>query len=1177
MKLTRFHLLAYGPFSNVTLNFCTDRQSLVLIYGPNEAGKSSMLRALTELRYAIYDRTTDDFIHYKRDLRLGGEFIDQSGKTHQLLRTKQRGTSLFYTDFDVGALPREPVPPSVEQALTGGLSKAEYETMYGLNHARLRVGGAELAAGQGDVGKSLFQAAAGIHSLQQICEGLQDRARTFYMTGASAKNATINAAIIRYDSAESACKKAVFRPTAWADLSAADADATEKVAELDAQLRAARETLYLAKELRAVAPNLRRLDQAAAVLAELSDVPVLSESATADRTTAQSRLEDAQTSVRDSSAELAEVEAALSVLVRDPAVLAMSAAINHLSSAILDLDNLQMASNDAQADAQAANALVTSIAGRIDARCTPQEMVANIPSEVTLEAVREQLGAIESATHALSVTRADLEELSKAAAKREIPNLPPAEALQALQAAIREVSEAKQTFDHLNSLPLDIRQRTRQLQAMLAALEIPDEELLRAVKLMLDSRIDETSKEFTQLDATIESLEQQLSDAFAETDKMSAQRHQLTATGTVPTHDDLMAARAQRDVGWSLVRRHLTGDSIDLGAEAEYGDEPIHATFERAMAYADTLADGYAGDIKRSTALQVCQYTLADLDAKRAYIEQEIVTTKSRRSTREESWYAELEAASLPRLAPDALREWQTRCSDARELAEHLAELNDRHEYAKDVAAGLCHRLRKAMTAVGTATLPESASLGTLMALAEQANADIQRDTATINEQLGAQRERSQQQKRLAERETEHTLNLEHVTSALASLLPLLKLPPDSSPSTVSARLKEFVNLQTANERLQDALASKVKAAGRLSRIADDAQRLAEALSDTVDADLRVFTDRMERRLDAARQADSDHAQLTASQEKLKRLLKQAEADVTAQSQILRSLCQAAQVTDIDALPSAEEASSRKRHAQQAHRDATDALAAATHRPHDFLRAMIGDKSVEVFQSDEETAAEKVENLERQLHQAQESAAAARRMLDAVDTSNEANAQREKMEQALAAIDMSLEPWIRSRLGAALLNAAMQRFRERAQGPMLKAAIRYFNRMTDDRFERIVTEDEGGAPVLMVERRGSDRLLPMTALSEGTCDQLYLSLRMAALEMQRSAGVNLPVVFDDLLMTSDDERAVCMLRALEEFSRGSQVVVMTHHAHLMDLARKALPAESLMVIDMTRSVEGVAA
>jgi uncharacterized protein YhaN len=87
-------------------------------------------------------------------------------------------------------------------------------------------------------------------------------------------------------------------------------------------------------------------------------------------------------------------------------------------------------------------------------------------------------------------------------------------------------------------------------------------------------------------------------------------------------------------------------------------------------------------------------------------------------------------------------------------------------------------------------------------------------------------------------------------------------------------------------------------------------------------------------------------------------------------------------------------------------------------------------------------------------------------------------------------------------------------------------------------------------------------------LSEGTRDQLYLALRLAALEIRREAGYDLPVVLDDVLMTSDDSGAALALHAIAEFSKGHQVILFTHHAHLLDVAERTVPGSMLQVVGL---------
>ena len=52
---------------------------------------------------------------------------------------------------------------------------------------------------------------------------------------------------------------------------------------------------------------------------------------------------------------------------------------------------------------------------------------------------------------------------------------------------------------------------------------------------------------------------------------------------------------------------------------------------------------------------------------------------------------------------------------------------------------------------------------------------------------------------------------------------------------------------------------------------------------------------------------------------------------------------------------------------------------------------------------------------------------------------------------------------------------------------------------------------------------------------------------------------------DDLLITADDARAGEMLRVLAVAARRNQVLLFTHHEHLVDVARGALGADGFML------------
>ncbi|MEY8689397.1 MAG: ATP-binding protein, partial [Leptothrix sp. (in: b-proteobacteria)] len=163
-------------------------------------------------------------------------------------------------------------------------------------------------------------------------------------------------------------------------------------------------------------------------------------------------------------------------------------------------------------------------------------------------------------------------------------------------------------------------------------------------------------------------------------------------------------------------------------------------------------------------------------------------------------------------------------------------------------------------------------------------------------------------------------------------------------------------------------------------------------------------------------------------------------------------------------------------------------------------------------------------------------------------------------------------PWARLHLAQLLLERATRRFRERAQAPMLARASALFTTMTGGRYAALRIDDDDGHPVLQAERApgqpGSARV-GIDALSEGTADQLFLALRLAALDLRRGDGAGIappmPLVLDDVLMTADDERATCVLQALAEHAHGGQVLLFTHHRHLAELAQARLaPSQWLL-------------
>jgi len=98
MKLKRLDLLAFGPFTDRTLEFSGDEYGLHIVYGPNEAGKSSALRALRQLLYGIDHKSGDGFIHPYEKMRVGALLEHSDGRVLECIRRKGRSNTLLASD-----------------------------------------------------------------------------------------------------------------------------------------------------------------------------------------------------------------------------------------------------------------------------------------------------------------------------------------------------------------------------------------------------------------------------------------------------------------------------------------------------------------------------------------------------------------------------------------------------------------------------------------------------------------------------------------------------------------------------------------------------------------------------------------------------------------------------------------------------------------------------------------------------------------------------------------------------------------------------------------------------------------------------------------------------------------------------------------------------------------------
>jgi uncharacterized protein YhaN len=275
--------------------------------------------------------------------------------------------------------------------------------------------------------------------------------------------------------------------------------------------------------------------------------------------------------------------------------------------------------------------------------------------------------------------------------------------------------------------------------------------------------------------------------------------------------------------------------------------------------------------------------------------------------------------------------------------------------------------------------------------------------------------------------------------------------------------------------------------------------------------------------------------------------------------EIIRRFQEQAGVTTISEARVAIERSDRLRELQTEFATLSNALA----RDGDGLSIAAlseecADVNVDEIAAREERITQELQDLRDRHMEARENRTNARREFDAIGGDDRAARDAADRQAALAETRDIAERYVRLRSAVLLLQWAIDRYRCEKQAPMLKRAGELFAILTGGSFETLQPEFEADDSVHLVGVRPDGRRVRVAGMSTGTADQLYLALRVAAVENYLENAAPMPFIADDLFINFDNKRAAAGFRVLNELAKKTQVLFFTHHQHLVDVARTTL-------------------
>jgi uncharacterized protein YhaN len=213
----------------------------------------------------------------------------------------------------------------------------------------------------------------------------------------------------------------------------------------------------------------------------------------------------------------------------------------------------------------------------------------------------------------------------------------------------------------------------------------------------------------------------------------------------------------------------------------------------------------------------------------------------------------------------------------------------------------------------------------------------------------------------------------------------------------------------------------------------------------------------------------------------------------------------------------------------------------------------IVEEDLAAFNEDEnreriEALGSELEQIEREVHAAFEELGSVKHSLQALESNCEPSRLRYEATQTRHALKRTAEEWLGLGLARQALDRVRSNFERNSQPATLALASRYLERLTRGRYRNIWTP-LGQRELRIDEERG--QTLTVDKLSGGTREQLFLAVRMALVRQLAQQGIELPMVFDDVLVNFDQLRTEAAVETLLEFAeQNQQVLVFTCHLHL---------------------------
>ncbi len=1153
MRLIRLDLKAFGPFTDRTLEFTTKAPGLHLIFGPNEAGKSTSLRALKALLYGFPQQTPDNFLHNYDQLLVAGCLRSSAGQELSFQRRKKRVGDVLDTAGN-------PLDAAALAPFLHGLEATIFSSLYGIDHDALVRGGEEILAQKGEVGQALFAAGAGISSVSEVVAQLEKEAAELFK--ATGQLPAINVATKRFKELQKVMKAAGLSVKDWKEHRKAleDAEAARTKLELERDQKSTE--LHRLERLGQAVPELAALAARRAHLQALGEV-VLLDADFAERYQKVSR------DMREAGQRLQIDRQRLAKLTERRHSVSLNKELLHEAGRVDDFHQRLGEYRKGQKDRSERNGMRISLrteAGRLLQQVRPDLPLEKVELLRPLLAKKRTVQALTTQYAAIRQQLAVAEKQGRAAAQEHQKVETGIAAMLApvdtgnLSQAIELARKVGDIDGQLASNRGELELQKKECQTDLQRLGLWTGELtaLMELALPLAETVQKFEKSYGEVSDAGREIEKARKNYEKDVHQVLTEIRKVEGVGLVPSEEELALTREKRRQGWRLLRRQwLDGEDVAEESREYAPEQPLVEVYEAYVGQADTIADRLRHEADRVAGAAALHARMESLGEALVENNSDREALLLRAKEQAAAWNRAWQAAGIVPLSPREMGGWLTGIDKLRFKGADLFKKHDQLDRDLQCCEGLKAALKKELLAIGE-SVPGGHELGPVMVAAETVMAKL----TDRNKELEKFRE---QREKAAKDMGQAAEDLRIARKALA------EWQEQWQKALVGLGQKEEVTPLEAADLLEvlQGCFDKVKEADDLQKRIDGIDRDAAQLDQEVKALLdKVAPEISGLPLDQAilqlrlllGQAQKDGAlydELTKNQRALQEEIQASESVWQCAGEQMAELLLLAKCHSQAELPAIIE---RFAHYQQLWQKIVE---------HEENLAKIGG-GVSLTELAAQAAAvnsdelpvlmegllrDTKERLHPEINRLSQVVGEESTRLAAMDGGPRAAELTEAMERELALIRRLAGRYALVKLAARVLQQAIDRYREEHQDPVLRIAAGYFQKLTLGSFAGLRTDvDDAGQPVLVGVRENGSRLT-VDKMSSGTRDQMFLALRLATLTWRLETEEPMPFIIDDILINFDDVRSRATLQILAELGEKNQVILFTHHRRIVEEAR----------------------